>query len=115
MPKSWTVVGAVALLPLSGFCSDGNGLSGDWVCGCHRADESIFDASASIKVLDSSSVECRDGFGEVSKGRFITERSVSCFNSVGRLSSDGKTIYWENGSVWDRVHIFVIEFVIEEF
>jgi hypothetical protein len=73
-------------------------LSGDYVCtyGCR-----LTDANPSIAV-DGSVAICVNEFGGLFRGRVLSETSVSCFNKVGVLASDGVTLNWSDGVVWKR-------------
>jgi hypothetical protein len=41
-------------------------------------------------------------FGGLFRGRVLSATSVSCFNKVGVLASDGVTLNWSDGVVWKR-------------
>jgi hypothetical protein len=74
-------------------------LSGDYVCtyGCR-----LTDAPPSI-AIDGDKANCTNEYGGLFHGRLLTDRSLSCFNKIGRLLEDGKTIEWADGVVWRRL------------
>jgi hypothetical protein len=73
-------------------------LSGDYVCtyGCR-----LTDANPSVAV-DGGAAICMNEFGGLFRGRVLSETSISCFNKVGVLASDGITLNWSDGVVWKR-------------
>jgi len=77
----------------------GGSISGDYVCeyGCR-----LTDAAPSVEI-DGNTAICMNELGGVYRGRLLTENSISCFNKVGTLSGDGKTIQWDDGVVWKRI------------
>jgi hypothetical protein len=74
-------------------------LSGDYVCtyGCR-----LTDAPPSI-AIDGDKATCINEYGGLFHGRLLTGNSLSCFNKIGRLLEDGKTIEWADGVVWQRL------------
>jgi len=86
------------------FCSpalaqSAEALSGDYACtyGCR-----LTDAVPSI-AIDGDKATCTNEFGGLFHGRLLTGRSLSCFNKIGRLLEDGKTIQWEDRVIWRRL------------
>jgi hypothetical protein len=73
-------------------------LSGDYVCiyGCR-----LTDANPSVAV-DGGAAICMNEFGGLFRGRVLSETSISCFNKVGVLASDGITLNWSDGVIWQR-------------
>ncbi|MGA2794144.1 MAG: hypothetical protein ABSE69_11505, partial [Roseiarcus sp.] len=73
--------------------------SGDYVCeyGCR-----LTDAAPSVQI-DGNTAICMNELGGVYRGRLLTDNSIACFNKVGTLSGDGKTIRWDDGVVWKRM------------
>jgi hypothetical protein len=73
-------------------------LAGDYVCsyGCR-----LTDANPSVAV-DGAAATCMNEFGGLFRGRVLSATSVSCFNKVGVLASDGVTLNWSDGVIWKR-------------
>ena len=73
-------------------------LAGDYVCtyGCR-----LTDANPSI-AIDGVAAICMNEFGGLFRGRVLSETSISCFNKVGVLASDGVTLNWSDGVIWKR-------------
>ena len=74
-------------------------IAGDYVCqyGCR-----VTDANPSVEI-NGSAARCMSELGGIYQGKVLSSRSISCFNKVGTLSEDGKTLLWDNGVVWKRV------------
>ena len=74
-------------------------MSGDYVCtyGCR-----LTDAAPSVQI-DGDAAVCVNEFGGLFRGRALTENSISCFNKIGALLSDGKTLRWSDGVIWTRM------------
>ena len=73
-------------------------LTGDYVCayGCR-----LTDANPSV-AIDGAAANCINEFGGLFRGRVLSETSISCFNKVGVLASDGITLNWSDGVIWRR-------------
>lgn len=73
-------------------------MSGDYVCarGCR-----LTDAAPSVRI-DAGDAVCVNEFGGLFRGRVLTANSIACFNKVGAMQSDGKTIRWDDGVIWIR-------------
>jgi hypothetical protein len=76
------------------------GLSGRWMCDRHCI---LYDTGASV-AIDGESAICTNEVNEVSAGRLLTDRSLRCFDMVGQLADDNKSIQWNNGAEWIRDH-----------
>jgi hypothetical protein len=74
-------------------------MSGDYVCayGCR-----LTDAAPSVQI-NGDDAACMNEFGGLFRGRVLTANSISCFNKVGTLQSDGRTIRWDDGVIWRRM------------
>ena len=73
-------------------------IAGEYVCvsGCL-----LTDAPPSV-AIDGDIAHCMNEFGGTYTGTRLTDRSISCFNKTGILSTDGLSILWSNGAVWTR-------------
>jgi hypothetical protein len=88
------------IAPVSLAIAQNNGsIAGVYVCqyGCR-----VTDAYPSVEI-NGNDATCISELGGIYHGRRLTSRSISCFNKIGALSADGKTILWDNGVVWKRV------------
>jgi hypothetical protein len=102
MHKKWPdfaslIAGLVFCAPA--LAQSAEAISGDYVCtyGCR-----LTDAPPTI-AIDGDTATCTNEYGGLFRGRLLTDRSLSCFNKVGKLLEDGKTIQWEDGVIWRRL------------
>jgi hypothetical protein len=74
-------------------------MSGDYECtyGCR-----LTDAAPSI-AINGSDAACMNELGGLFRGHLLSDRSLVCFNKVGRLSEDGTIIRWADGVIWRRL------------
>jgi hypothetical protein len=98
------IIGAMASGLMSSLIAanaqDASNIAGNYMCdaGCK-----VWDTGAHIKI-SGPDILCVNEVGETSRGRAVNDRSIGCFNKVGRLSSDGERIDWDDGTVWVRNH-----------
>ena len=91
-------IGLVIAAVQAAHATDATTLAGDYVC---KSDCHLSDAPPSIEI-DGTAARCHSDLGGVSYGQMLSATSVACFNMVGTLSQDGRTILWSNGGVWER-------------
>jgi hypothetical protein len=86
-------------LGLPALAQDGASLSGDYRCayGCR-----LTDANPSLEIRGDEAA-CMNEYGGLYRGRLFADGSLHCFNKIGRLQSDGRTIRWSDGVIWTRV------------
>ena len=76
-------------------------IRGTWFC--HNFC-SVWDSPSTI-TIDGEYAVCKNERGDLSKGRLLTKRSVSCFGLVGKLADDNKSIEWSDGNIWRRRNV----------
>jgi hypothetical protein len=81
------------------LAQSGASIAGVYVCqtGCR-----VTDAAPSV-TLDGNDAACTNELGGIYRGKLLSDGSLSCFNTVGKLSADGQAIRWNNGMIWRRV------------
>jgi hypothetical protein len=74
-------------------------IAGIYICqaGCR-----ITDANPGVEI-HGNVANCMNELGGIYRGKVLTKNSIACFNKVGALSEDGKTIRWDSGMVWRRL------------
>jgi hypothetical protein len=98
--RAGLLIAAFLVAPVSPMAAQGaSAMSGDYVCtyGCR-----LTDAAPSVRI-DGGAAACMNEFGGLYRGRVLTENAISCFNKVGTLLSDGKTLRWDDGVIWTRM------------
>ena len=91
------VAGLALGLPAS--AQVGASLSGDYRCayGCR-----LTDANPSLEIRGDEAA-CMNEYGGLYRGRLVADGSIHCFTKVGRLQPDGRTIRWDDGTIWTRI------------
>jgi ABC-type oligopeptide transport system substrate-binding subunit len=89
---------SLAAAPSAASAQTSPSLSGDYLCayGCR-----LSDVNPSVAV-DGVVATCVNEFGGLFRGRVLSETSISCFNKIGVLASDGITLNWSDGVIWKR-------------
>ena len=65
--------------------------------GCRLTD------AAPTLTIEGDAAICTNELGGVFYGRLVNAKTIFCFNKLGVISPDGKTIRWDGGVVWTKI------------
>src|ERR1700691_933353 len=94
------LVALFLLAPIRQAAAQGAGaMTADYVCtyACR-----LTDAAPGVQI-EGDAAACMNEFGGLFRGRVLSADSIFCFNKVGKLLSDGKTLRWDDGVIWTRM------------